>query len=134
MRDGLGKPVAVGKHVIRLHASIGGSVYPDDGRDLGVLIDRADSAMYRAKRRGGSEFAFFGDDLTGDALLPSRRRDGRQHPVVSVEQSLLSHGEHLASLQEANEQLVIAAQSKQTASSRCLLGPQTESNPRSTRS
>ncbi|MGO4780806.1 diguanylate cyclase, partial [Lysobacter sp. 2RAB21] len=35
---------------ITLDASIGCAVYPDDGEDLGVLLEKADQAMYRMKR------------------------------------------------------------------------------------
>ncbi|MBK6471506.1 MAG: GGDEF domain-containing protein [Betaproteobacteria bacterium] len=41
-----------------LQASIGISVYPDDGDDIDLLIHRADLAMYRAKREGGGGWAF----------------------------------------------------------------------------
>lgn len=47
-----------GNAVFHLLASIGMSVYPDDGT-LGVdLIARADEAMYRAKRMGFGSFSF----------------------------------------------------------------------------
>jgi len=39
----------------RLSASIGISLYPDDGDTPDELIDRADAAMYVAKRRGGNQ-------------------------------------------------------------------------------
>ncbi|WP_343222437.1 diguanylate cyclase [Lysobacter sp. ISL-50] len=35
---------------ITLDANIGCAVYPDDGEDLGVLLEKADQAMYRMKR------------------------------------------------------------------------------------
>lgn len=41
-----------------LSASIGISVYPDDGDDIDLLIERADQAMYRAKRSGAGRWAF----------------------------------------------------------------------------
>jgi diguanylate cyclase (GGDEF)-like protein len=39
-----------------LTASIGIAVYPDDGETSEALLDRADGAMYRAKRNGGDRF------------------------------------------------------------------------------
>ncbi|MEO5762269.1 MAG: GGDEF domain-containing protein [Vicinamibacteria bacterium] len=42
----------VGQHTVQLSASIGISIYPDNGADPKTLIDRADAAMYVAKRRG----------------------------------------------------------------------------------
>ena len=57
----LGTPVRVGDQVLRLTASIGISIYPEDGEDATTLIDLADAAMYRAKRKGPGGFAFHGD-------------------------------------------------------------------------
>lgn len=43
----------VNGHCLQQFASIGISVYPDDGGDGATLLDRADQVMYRAKERGG---------------------------------------------------------------------------------
>jgi diguanylate cyclase (GGDEF)-like protein len=48
--------------VPRLTASIGISVYPDDGDTVDALIDRADAAMYAAKKHGPGGFAFHGEE------------------------------------------------------------------------
>jgi diguanylate cyclase (GGDEF)-like protein len=45
----LAKPYRLDDHSIAVTASIGVAVYPVDGMSQGVLIDRADFAMYRAK-------------------------------------------------------------------------------------
>lgn len=42
----------------RIGASIGISLYPDDGENALTLLDRADRAMYQAKRGGKDQFAF----------------------------------------------------------------------------
>ncbi len=49
-------PCEVTNATVQLSASIGISVYPDDGSDAEALIHRADEAMYRAKRQGGGGF------------------------------------------------------------------------------
>ena len=43
-------PSMFGKQILSLTASIGISIFPDDGDNADVLIDCADAAMYRAKR------------------------------------------------------------------------------------
>ncbi len=48
----LADPCRVGEHRIEMSVSIGISLYPDDGEDAHMLIDRADTAMYAAKRQG----------------------------------------------------------------------------------
>jgi len=54
----LAAPSQVGDRVVRLSASIGISLYPDDGEDTDTLIERADAAMYHAKRHGLRSFVF----------------------------------------------------------------------------
>lgn len=42
-----------------LTASLGVSLYPDDGYDAGTLLKKADSAMYLAKENGNNEYQFY---------------------------------------------------------------------------
>ncbi|MDH4172261.1 MAG: diguanylate cyclase [Betaproteobacteria bacterium] len=44
---------------IRVGASIGISLYPEDAGDGEALLRNADAAMYRAKRAGGDQFRFY---------------------------------------------------------------------------
>jgi diguanylate cyclase (GGDEF)-like protein/PAS domain S-box-containing protein len=44
-------------------ASIGISIYPDDGRDAETLIRCADTAMYHAKNKGRNNYQFFTKDM-----------------------------------------------------------------------
>lgn len=59
-------PMQVGGREVRLKASIGISVYPDDGSDGGALMDRATAAMYHA-RRDGLGTHFFRNEASTDA-------------------------------------------------------------------
>lgn len=43
-------------------ASIGIAIYPDHGTDAGILMDRADRAMYAAKEDGGG-YAVYQSDM-----------------------------------------------------------------------
>ena len=102
-------PTRLGEHVMSLTASIGISLFPDDGDDAFTLIDRADAAMYRAKRKGHGDRAFFDRsnfaDLEPAAASPdSLRRPLPLTPVTGAEPDVLQ-----ARLQEANEQLVLSA-------------------------
>ena len=45
-------PAQLGEHALNLDACVGISLYPEHGTDTKVLIHRADSAMYQAKRQG----------------------------------------------------------------------------------
>lgn len=56
MLSALSKPDTTGSQMPLLSASIGISLYPDDGIDAASLISRADSAMYLAKKNGRNRF------------------------------------------------------------------------------
>nr|WP_309120095.1 EAL domain-containing protein [Paenibacillus sp.] len=49
-------------------ASIGVSFYPEDGTDADTLIKHADTAMYRAKEKGGDTFEFYHPDMNFRSL------------------------------------------------------------------
>jgi diguanylate cyclase (GGDEF)-like protein len=50
-------------HVFRLTASIGVSVFPQDGRDGETLLQSADAAMYWVKQNGRNNIQFFDQRL-----------------------------------------------------------------------
>lgn len=56
-------PWVLGTREFYVTASIGISVYPDDGQDLSELMKNADTAMYRAKEAGKNNFQIFAQEL-----------------------------------------------------------------------
>ncbi|MEO8628289.1 MAG: EAL domain-containing protein [Betaproteobacteria bacterium] len=50
---------SIDQHDLHVSASIGVSVYPDDGLDAETLIKNADTAMYQAKANGHHTYQFF---------------------------------------------------------------------------
>ncbi len=50
---------SIDQHDLHVTASIGVSVYPDDGQDAETLIKNADTAMYQAKENGRQSYQFF---------------------------------------------------------------------------
>jgi diguanylate cyclase len=83
----LGRAARVGNHLLEITASIGISLFPNDGEDIDTLIESADAAMYRAKR-GQVGIAFHSQAAKGHPWRPSCRQTG---------------------LRNANSQLVLAA-------------------------
>jgi diguanylate cyclase (GGDEF)-like protein/PAS domain S-box-containing protein len=59
----LARPFTVDGRTLNVGASIGISVYPNDGRDLPELLKNADAAMYHAKESGRGTFRFFSPAL-----------------------------------------------------------------------
>jgi diguanylate cyclase (GGDEF)-like protein len=59
MLAALSMPVSVGGQILKLSASLGISLYPDDGEDAVTLINHADAAMYRRKRAGSGDFQLY---------------------------------------------------------------------------
>lgn len=71
----------IGMHELRVSASIGISLFPKDGIDADSLLQRADIAMFRAKRNGAGvsgSYAFYSQDMdehiAGKLLLESGLR------------------------------------------------------------
>ncbi|HBN8048974.1 TPA: EAL domain-containing protein, partial [Pseudomonas aeruginosa] len=64
----ISQPLNIGGVVVSPSASIGVSVFPQDGHDMGTLIHRADMAMYQAKGGGRGRFSFFSPELNQLAL------------------------------------------------------------------
>jgi diguanylate cyclase (GGDEF)-like protein len=107
--EALGAPSLVGDHVLRLTVSVGISIYPDDGEDAETLIDRADAAMYRAKRLGLGSFASHGDELPSEWSLQSPPLPSLQLPFTHYEFASVEHERRHEQLREANGELVLAA-------------------------
>jgi len=62
--DALQEPIIINKHKLLTTASIGISLYPDNGDDIQTLIKHADSAMYLAKDEGKNNYKYYTHDLS----------------------------------------------------------------------
>jgi diguanylate cyclase (GGDEF)-like protein/PAS domain S-box-containing protein len=60
-------PVTVGGMDLRVTASIGIGIYPDDGESGETIIRAADTAMYVAKEQGRDRYAFYTRRMTAEA-------------------------------------------------------------------
>ncbi len=105
----LAAPIQHGQHTIRLAASIGISLFPDDGQSIDTLTALADAAMYRSKQSGTAQFAFHGDPPAAESL-------GNEPPPIAVplrRVTVAAQGQHdqdapSSQMRAANEQLVLA--------------------------
>jgi diguanylate cyclase (GGDEF)-like protein len=65
--NAMAQPFTLNGEDLFVGASIGVSLYPDDGRDGVTLLKNAAAAMYRAKERGRNVFGFYNASLTEQA-------------------------------------------------------------------
>ena len=68
IRDALHLPFNLQGYEVIMTASIGVTIYPDDGDDPDVLIKYADTAMYQAKHAGRNTYRFFTAQMNADVL------------------------------------------------------------------
>ncbi|MBW8369463.1 MAG: EAL domain-containing protein [Thiobacillus sp.] len=61
-------PHRIDQHDLHIGASIGISIYPEDGLDAETLIKHADTAMFHAKDNGRNTYAFFEQEMTARAI------------------------------------------------------------------
>lgn len=62
------QPFAIDQQEFFLTASVGISVYPEDGEDVDTLIKNADIAMYTSKEKGRDQFTFCSPHMKDDIL------------------------------------------------------------------
>lgn len=70
---------------IYIGASIGISIFPDDGTDSDVLINNADEAMYHAKRNGRNRYIYYTKDINIAAIKKRKLLDALQHAIDNHE-------------------------------------------------
>lgn len=84
----LGRPAQLGPVSVRVTASVGIALYPDDGSDAATLMRRADAAMYGAKASGRDGYRFFTPEMDTDAhnrlSLVSDLHDALETNSISV--------------------------------------------------
>ena len=68
IREALRRPFNLNGHEVTVTASIGITIYPDDGLDADTLIKYADTAMYRAMEAGRDAFRFFTAEMNAQSL------------------------------------------------------------------
>ncbi len=63
------EPMDIDGQQLFITASIGISVFPEDGGDIDILLKNADTAMYEAKEKGRNNFQFFQAEMNESARI-----------------------------------------------------------------
>lgn len=98
-------PYQIGEQSLALTVSIGVSLYPDHGVDANTLIERADFAMYHAKRNSLGSCVYRDTRIgSNDLLEPPESLSG----IGLYKLPPAGPADHQDSLREANEHLIAA--------------------------
>jgi predicted signal transduction protein with EAL and GGDEF domain len=82
----LAEPFAVAGSSLEVSASFGVALFPRDGTSADVLLDRADAAMYAAKRRGTGVSLYDGGPQAHDAeTRVDQLREAIRHDGLALE-------------------------------------------------
>lgn len=91
----IARPVVLQERELTLSASIGLSLYPQDGANFETLLRNADAAMYRAKESGRNTLSFYTADMNTQALqkleLEARLRRALEREELRVLYQPLLH-------------------------------------------
>ncbi len=68
LMEALNQPIVIEGRELVTSASIGVAMAPSDGHDFETLLQRADTAMYRAKEEGRNTYRFFDDRMNQESL------------------------------------------------------------------
>jgi len=97
INEALSQPVVVDNRPLVTTVSIGVSLYPRDGNDIGELLRHSDTAMYQAKDRGRNNFQLFSpvmdrklkERIAVEASLRSaieqKQLDVHYQPIIDIE-------------------------------------------------
>jgi diguanylate cyclase (GGDEF)-like protein len=81
--DCLRNPLSIDGQELAITASIGISIYPDDGTNAESLLQHADAALYRAKSVGRNTFQFYTQDMTTQAFERVRMESALRRALLN---------------------------------------------------
>jgi len=97
INEALSAPVVVDGRPLVTTVSIGVSMYPRDGSDIGELLRHSDTAMYQAKDRGRNNFQLFSPGMDRKlkeriaiesslrAAIEQKQLDVHYQPIIDIE-------------------------------------------------
>lgn len=89
VKEAMGRPFMIDAHEIFVTASIGISLYPEDGEDCNSLLKYADTAMYHAKNCGKNNTKLYSSSLTMEIMSHVKMEVGLRKALQNNELYLL---------------------------------------------
>ncbi|MGI9320689.1 MAG: putative bifunctional diguanylate cyclase/phosphodiesterase [Thiogranum sp.] len=89
LKDTLGRPVSLDGYELFVTASMGISLYPEDGQDAEMLLRNADSAMYHVKREGRNHWGFYSERMNEQSRRRLQLTSGLRHAIEKNQFSLV---------------------------------------------
>jgi diguanylate cyclase (GGDEF)-like protein/PAS domain S-box-containing protein len=86
--DNISQPYQIDAYDLKLSASIGIAIYPDDGLDLEALCKCADIAMYQAKQEGRQGYRFFTPLMQARSLRNLQLTNALRHALENGEMQI----------------------------------------------
>lgn len=86
--EAISRPCTLQGQEIRVSASIGIALYPEDGDDCETLFKKADTAMYHIKEHGRNGFQFFADEMNRKIARRIKIESQLRHALERDELSL----------------------------------------------
>jgi diguanylate cyclase (GGDEF)-like protein len=93
------RPIHVRGHEFTLTASLGISLFPNDGTDVQTLLKNADTAMYRAKEQGRNGFQFYSPHM-GSANIDRLSLETQLKRAVQERNQFVLHYQPRVSLRD----------------------------------
>ena len=78
-------PIYLNNERLYLSASLGISIFPKDGQDVGTLLKKADSAMYVAKKKGNNAVQFYTAGSSSHLTKTMKMENALRHAVENEE-------------------------------------------------
>jgi diguanylate cyclase (GGDEF)-like protein/PAS domain S-box-containing protein len=79
--EAVAQPCLIEQHELFITPSIGITIYPGDGDNFDVLSQRADVAMYRAKRDGRNSYRFFTPEMQARSARTLQLENALRHAL-----------------------------------------------------
>jgi len=85
IREMISRPFSFMSLQVFSHASIGIAVYPNNGNNIGTMLKHADTALFRAKAKGGNCFQYYENGMESESIRKIEMEQELKNALVKGE-------------------------------------------------